>query len=83
MYALGTLGSIAGTMLAGYVFISWIGSVGTVLMVAAVYAALAAFFFFTDRFRVAALAAMIVGLGAVGLWGNQLKSVQLTLHAGK
>jgi predicted membrane-bound spermidine synthase len=74
MYALGTLGSIAGTMLAGYVFISWIGSVGTVLMVAAVYAALAAFFFFTDRFRVAALAAMIVGLGAVGLWGNQLKA---------
>ncbi len=41
MYALGTLGSIAGTLSAGYLFIAWIGSTGTVVAVALVYAALA------------------------------------------
>jgi len=41
MYAIGTLGSIAGTLSAGYVFISWIGSIWTVIAVAAVYAVLA------------------------------------------
>ncbi|MCK5167916.1 MAG: fused MFS/spermidine synthase, partial [Rhodospirillaceae bacterium] len=35
MYALGALGSIAGTLSAGYFFISWIGSSGTIIMVAA------------------------------------------------
>lgn len=41
MYALGTLGSIAGTLSAGYLFISRIGSTGTILAVAATYAVLA------------------------------------------
>ena len=41
MYALGAAGSILGTLAAGYLFISWIGSVGTVLAVAGLYAALA------------------------------------------
>ena len=36
MYALGTLGSIAGTLSAGYLFIAWIGSTGTIVAVAAV-----------------------------------------------
>ncbi|MBC8269566.1 MAG: fused MFS/spermidine synthase, partial [Rhodospirillaceae bacterium] len=34
MYALGTLGSIAGTLTAGYLFISWIGSTGMINIVA-------------------------------------------------
>ena len=38
MYAIGALGSIAGTLATGYLFISWIGSTGTVLVVAAAYA---------------------------------------------
>lgn len=38
MYAVGALGSIAGTLATGYLFISWIGSTGTVLAVAATYA---------------------------------------------
>lgn len=40
MYALGAGGSILGTLAAGYVFISWIGSLGTVMAVAMLYALL-------------------------------------------
>jgi len=40
MFALGAAGSIFGTLAAGYVFISWIGSAATMLMVAGVYASL-------------------------------------------
>jgi spermidine synthase len=41
MYALSAIGSIVGTLAAGYLFISWIGSIGTILAVAATYALLA------------------------------------------
>lgn len=41
VFAAGAVGAIAGTLLAGFVFISWIGSIGTLSMVAAVYLALA------------------------------------------
>ncbi|MCR9254986.1 MAG: fused MFS/spermidine synthase [Alphaproteobacteria bacterium] len=44
MFAIGTVGSIAGTLGAGYLFVSWIGSIGTVIAVAAVYAVLAVIF---------------------------------------
>ena len=37
MFALGTAGSIAGTLGAGYLFISWIGSSGTLIAVTALY----------------------------------------------
>lgn len=69
MYALGTIGSIAGTLLAGFLFISWIGSVGTVLAVAGLYAALAVGFALHGRSWPApaagtALAAAILAWGA-------------------
>ncbi|MEQ8333361.1 fused MFS/spermidine synthase [Nisaea sp.] len=41
MYALGTIGSIAGTLSAGYVFISWVGSGGTLIAVTLLYVLLA------------------------------------------
>lgn len=41
-FAVGALGSIAGTLAAGFVFISWFGSVWTCLLVAGCYFALAA-----------------------------------------
>jgi spermidine synthase len=41
MFAAGALGAIAGTLLAGFVFISWLGSTKTLVVVAAVYMALA------------------------------------------
>lgn len=63
MYALGAGGSILGTLAAGYLFISWIGSTGTVMAVTAVYALLALAFLARQRRRAAAAAA---GLAAVG-----------------
>lgn len=41
MYAIGTVGSIAGTLSAGYLFISWVGSTGTLIAVTALYGVLA------------------------------------------
>jgi len=74
MYALGTLGSIAGTLLAGYLFISWIGSIGTVLMVAGIYAALAVMFVISNRTGIIVLLPLTVGLGGAGLWGNSVQA---------
>ncbi len=37
MFAAGALGSIAGTLAAGFLFISWIGSAGTLISAAAVF----------------------------------------------
>ncbi|MCB1397714.1 MAG: fused MFS/spermidine synthase [Rhodobacter sp.] len=41
MFAAGAWGAILGSLAAGFVFISWLGSVGTLMVVAAVYAVLA------------------------------------------
>lgn len=51
-YAAGAIGSIAGTLAAGFVFISWFGTINTILLVAAVYAALAVLMF-RDALRLA------------------------------
>lgn len=44
MYALGALGSIAGTLAAGFLLIAWLGSAATILIVAGGYAILAGCF---------------------------------------
>lgn len=67
MYALGAAGSILGTLAAGYVFISWIGSAGTVLAVALLYGALAVAFL--PRRRVAAAAILAAAAGGVAATG--------------
>jgi len=69
MYALGTVGSIAGTLAAGFLFISWIGSAGTVLAVALLYAVLAAAFAAHGRIWAAPGAAALLAL-ALGAWGT-------------
>ncbi|MCP5372898.1 MAG: fused MFS/spermidine synthase [Hyphomicrobiales bacterium] len=74
MYALGTLGSIAGTLLAGYLFISWIGSTGTVLTVAGVYAALALAFAAADRLRVLVVAVLLAAGGGLAWWGGAVRA---------
>jgi len=51
MYALGALGSILGTLAAGFVFISWIGTAGTILSVAAALAVMGAAFAGTARHK--------------------------------
>ena len=45
MFAAGAFGSIIGTLLAGFIFISWIGTNGTILIVAGLYLGLAIVFF--------------------------------------
>ena len=74
MYALGALGSIGGTLAAGFLFISWIGSTGTVMSVAAGYALTAGLFAMasgapTRRGLLAGLitAAVVVAMAAGGL----------------
>lgn len=42
LFALSALGAIGGTLMAGFVFVAWIGSSGTMLVCAALYALLAA-----------------------------------------
>lgn len=68
MFALGTLGSIAGTLAAGYLFISWIGSTGTVVAVAAVYAVMALGFAIADPIRAWLLLALAVLGGGAAAW---------------
>jgi MFS family permease len=66
MFAAGAGGAIAGTLLAGFLFISWLGSVGTLASVTAVYAALAMLSFQAARNsgRTISPAALGVALGA-------------------
>lgn len=45
MFAAGAFGAIGGTLAAGFVFISWLGTTATLTIIAAVYAALAAILF--------------------------------------
>ncbi len=71
MFALGTLGAIAGTLLSGYLFIAWLGSTGTVLAIAAIYAVPAVIFLVGGRRQkatapLAFLAALIAGLALLG-----------------
>jgi len=79
-YAAGAFGSIVGTLAAGYLFISYFGSIRTILTVACLYLAMAAVLFIEDRRRqqkqliapetlVPAMIAAFVFSGAL-LWGR-------------
>ena len=72
MYAAGAVGAIAGTLLAGFLFISWLGSAATLAVVTAVYIGSGVLFLWLGRARgfsvalsVAALAAGLAGLTPV------------------
>ncbi|MGE5504352.1 MAG: fused MFS/spermidine synthase, partial [Actinomycetota bacterium] len=71
MYALGAAGSIVGALAAGFLFISWLGTVRTILAVSALYAVLG--LVLLQRRRVAAV---LVGLaaGAAAWAGDSLAS---------
>jgi spermidine synthase len=74
MYALGALGSIAGTLAAGYVFISWIGSTATIITVAVVYAALAVAFAAGLAERIAMLGLLAFAGALMLVWGGKIKA---------
>jgi predicted membrane-bound spermidine synthase len=75
MFAAGAAGAIAGTLLAGFLFVSWLGSVGTLAIIALFYAVAAAVCFRLGRLAgrsqllAAALAvvALFAGLRALAL----------------
>jgi len=70
MYAAGALGAIAGTLSAGYLFISWLGTARTLGIVAVVDAVLAVVFLIhAGRVRYRAVPAVLVvaALGAAGV----------------
>ena len=69
MFAAGAMGSIFGTLIAGYVFISWIGTIGTVLSVAALYAALALFFGLRSRRAMVMISSLLVFSASCFAWG--------------
>jgi len=77
-YAAGAAGSIVGTLAAGYLFISWLGTVGTVLTIAATYLAMAGLMFWLGlrdgdgRKLTAPLIVLVVSSGIVLAGGQQL-----------
>ncbi|SDN86328.1 Spermine/spermidine synthase [Lutimaribacter pacificus] len=62
MFAAGAIGAIAGTLLAGFVFISWLGSAGTLVAVTLSYLAAAALLLLWARRAGAAVAWLWTGL---------------------
>ena len=67
LFAAGAIGAIAGTLLAGFVFISYLGSTLTLALVALVYVAMALLsFWLAGRLPRAALLASIISLAFAG-----------------
>lgn len=66
MFAAGAIGAIAGTVLAGFVFVSWLGSAGTLVTVTGVYllSALVCLWLAGGH---AGMATVALGLGSMGL----------------
>lgn len=71
MFASGAVGAIAGTLLAGFVFIAWLGSALTLVVVTVLYIASGLLFFWLARSRGFALA-LLAGAAAAGLAGLAL-----------
>ncbi|MEW9920646.1 fused MFS/spermidine synthase [Marimonas sp. MJW-29] len=71
MFAAGAVGAIAGTLLAGFFFISWLGSALTLVVVTCVYAGAGLIFFWLGRsagLRLALVSALLItGLAGLAL----------------
>lgn len=71
MFASGAVGAIAGTLLAGFLFVPWIGSVKTLLVITAIYALAALVCFRLGRAKPRGYGASMVGVGiafVIGVW---------------
>ena len=71
MFASGAVGAIAGVLLAGFVFIAWLGSALTLVLVTFVYIFSGLLFFWLGRSRGFALA-ILAGAAAAGMAGLAL-----------
>lgn len=76
MFAMGALGSIIGTLAAGYLFISWIGSIGTVIVIAGIYGLLGAAFAVRNRYLAVWVGVFILPFGATLWWGSNALAYQ-------
>lgn len=77
IFAASAIGAIAGTLLAGFLFISWIGTKGTLLTVTAAYAGLALLFLaLGQRFRGrrATIGGLLLSAAALTFWLQALPS---------
>ena len=75
MFAAGAVGAIAGTLLAGFVFVSWLGSIATLAVIAAAYALAGVLCLWLGRARAAGLGTA-AGVAALTL-GLCLRSLAL------
>ncbi|PWK62475.1 fused MFS/spermidine synthase [Roseicyclus mahoneyensis] len=71
MFASGAVGAIAGVLLAGFVFIGWLGSALTLVLVTVVYILSGLLFFWLGRSRGLAVA-VLAGAAAAGMAGLAL-----------
>jgi MFS family permease len=87
-YPTGAIGSIAGTLAAGFIFLAWLGVTATLLLVAVLYLVqgVALFSFRAPRPGASKLAMpiVVVGLGvlALGYTGNHLRAFDEPCHVG-
>lgn len=78
MFAAGAVGAILGTLLAGFLFVPWIGSVQTLLVITVLYAVAALICFRLGKAVPRAYIASISGIGialVIGLWGASMPSI--------
>jgi predicted membrane-bound spermidine synthase len=78
MFAAGATGAIVGTLLAGFLFVPWIGSVKTLLVITMVYAIAALICFRLGKVPPRGYVVSISGIGiafAIGFWALGLPSV--------
>jgi spermidine synthase len=78
-YATGAIGSILGTLVAGFVFIAWLGSTITLVITAAIYLVMGLVLFATKEAGglhaiKAPLGVAILGLLLVGYFGRQVQA---------
>lgn len=67
MFAAGAVGAIGGTLLAGFLFIPWLGTAITLAIVTATYLAAALLLFAVARYQVKASVPLMLAVLAVGL----------------
>lgn len=78
MFASGAVGAIAGTLVAGFVFVPWLGSVATLLVIAVVYVLAAAICFALGGLTRGGQGAAVVGVLAMvgaGLGASNVPAV--------
>ena len=77
---MGALGSIGGTLAAGFLFLSWIGSLGTVVAVAAAYALTGGLFILilkaTTRVGPAGASLMVAGVLILAVIGHSVRAFE-------